>query len=432
MKTMKTLLILGAGTAGTMLANKMSPKLDRREWKIILVDKNDVHAYQPGFLFIPFGIYKAEDVILPQRKFVPRGVELVTSEVEVVEPSADRVVLCKNGGVLNYDQLVIATGTEIRPDQVEGMLDGGWQHNIFDFYTLEGAARLADFLRNWQGGRLVVNVAEMPIKCPVAPLEFVFLADWYFRKKGMRDRVEIVYATPLPGAFTKPKASALLGDLMAKKGIHVEAEFNIGEVDSSRNVIRSWDGREIAYDLLVAMPTNMGAEFIERSGMGDELNFVPTNRYTLQSEQWENIWALGDAANLPTSKAGAVVHYQMEAAVNNLLSSMRGEKPTHCFDGHANCFVETGFDKGVLIDFNYEIEPLPGMYPLPVVGPFRLLGESVFNHMGKLFFKWMYWNIILKGIDVPLPNEMSLVGKSITAEERKTYLQLIKKGACNV
>lgn len=429
---MKTFLILGAGTAGTMLANKMTQKLNRQEWKIILVDKDDVHAYQPGFLFVPFGIYKPADIILPRRKFIPSGVELVISEVEAIEPQAGRVILREDRRVINYDQLVIATGTQIRPDQVEGLLNGGWQHNIFDFYTLKGATQLAGFLRNWQGGRLVVNVAEMPIKCPVAPLEFVFLADWYFHKKGMRNRVEIIYSTPLSGAFTKPKASALLGDLMAKKGIQVEAEFNIGEVDSSRNVIRSWDGREIAYDLLVATPTNMGAEFIERSGMGDELNFVPINRYTLQSEQRENIWALGDAANLPTSKAGAVVHYQMETAMNNILSSIRGEKPTHCFDGHANCFVETGFNKGVLIDFNYEIEPLPGMYPLPVAGPFRLLGESVLNHMGKLFFKWMYWNIILKGIDVPLPNEMSLIGKNMTAEERKTYSKLMKKGDCNV
>lgn len=410
---MKTLLILGAGTAGAMFTNKIVRKLDPQEWKIILVDKDEAHYYQPGFLFVPFGINKPEETIKPKRRFVPSGVEFLISDIEQIEPHANRVVLAKDRRVIFYDYLVLATGVEIRPDQVEGMLDGGWRKNIFDFYTLEGASRLAEFLRTWQGGRLVVNVAEMPIKCPVAPLEFVFLADWFFTKRGIRDKVEIVYSTPLSGAFTKPIASAQLGSMLENKGIHVEAEFNIGEVDSSGNTIRSWDGREISYDLLVTTPTNMGAEVIERSGMGDEMNFVPTNKHTLQSNQWENIWVLGDAANLPTSKAGAVVHYQMDTAIKNILAHMKGQKLTAHFDGHANCFVESGFNKGLLIDFNYDIEPLPGVFPLPVIGPFRLLGESVINHWGKLAFGWMYWNLMLKGIDVPLPNELSMTGKIV-------------------
>ncbi len=410
---MKTLLILGAGTAGTMLANKITRKLDSRAWKVILVDKDETHYYQPGFLFIPFGMNKPEEIIRPKRKFVPAGVEFILSDIEGIDPGANQVTLTKENRVIHYDYLVIATGTEIRPDQVDGMLDGGWRQNIFDFYTFEGASKLANFLKTWQGGRLVVNVAEMPIKCPVAPLEFVFLADWYFTRRGIRNKVDIIYSTPLPGAFTKPIAAAHLGDMLEKRGIHVESEFNIGEVDPAKNVIRSWDDREIPYDLLVATPTNMGAKFIERSGMGDELNFVPTNKNTLQSEQWENIWVLGDAANLPTSKAGAVVHYQMEAAIENLLSHIQGRELKGHFDGHANCFVESGFNKGLLIDFNYDVEPLPGAFPLPVAGPFKLLGESVFNHWGKLAFGWMYWNLMLKGIDIPLPNEFSMLGKVI-------------------
>ena len=410
---MKTLLILGAGTAGTMLANKITRKLDSREWKVILVDKDETHYYQPGFLFVPFGMNKPEDIIRPKRKFVPAGVEFVNSDIELIEPGANRVKLTSENRVIHYDYLVIATGTEIRPDQVEGMLDGGWQKNIFDFYTLDGAIKLTEFLKTWEGGRLVVNVAEMPIKCPVAPLEFIFLADWFFTRRGMRKNVEIIFSTPLTGAFTKPVAAGQLAHVLEKKGIHVEAEFNIGEVDSSRNVIRSWDEREIPYDLLVSIPTNMGAEVIERSGMGDDLNFVSTNKNTLQSEKWENIWVLGDAANLPTSKAGAVVHYQMDAAIKNILAHMQGRELKGHFDGHANCFIESGFHKGMLIDFNYDVEPYPGAFPLPLLGPFRLLGESYINHFGKLAFGWMYWNLMLKGIDIPLPNEFNMIGKVV-------------------
>jgi sulfide:quinone oxidoreductase len=258
---------------------------------------------------------------------------------------------------------------------------------------------------------MVVNVAEMPIKCPVAPLEFLFLADWYFHERGIRDKVELVYATPLPGAFTKPKASAMLGDLLSEKGIHVEPDFNIGAVDATKQAIRSWDEREIGYDLLVAIPTNMGAEVIERSNMGNELNYVPTDKHTLQSKQWENVWVIGDATDVPASKAGSTAHFMLHTLAENILRQTRGLQPLPDFDGHVNCFIESGFDKGLLIDFNYDVEPLPGRYPLPGVGPFSLLEESRTNHLGKMSFKWIYWNILLPGRPMPVPNQMSMAGK---------------------
>jgi len=408
---MKTFLVLGAGTAGTMIARKMASKLDSRQWKVVLVDKDEKHYYQPGFLFLPYGLYTEQDVIQPKRKYIPEKVEFIISTIEMVEPDQSRVKLA-NGQTISYDQLVIATGVDIHPEQTEGLLDGGgWRKNIFDFYTYEGAAALGKHLKNWDGGRFVVNVVENPIKCPVAPLELLFLADWWFTKRGMRNKVELVFATPLPGAFTKPIAANALGAMLQRKNIHVEADYNIGTVDTSRNVISSWDEREIPYDLLITIPTNMGAEFVKRSGMGDELNFVPVDKFTLQSPKWENIWAMGDANNIPTSKAGAVIHFQMETVVNNILQHIQGKPVSHKFDGHASCYIESGFNKGVLIDFDYNQEPLPGKYPLPIVGPFTLLGETMINHWGKLAFKTLYWNMMLQGIAVPLPNKFSMVGK---------------------
>ena len=258
---------------------------------------------------------------------------------------------------------------------------------------------------------MVVNVVEMPIKCPVAPLEFLFLADWYFHEKGMRDKVEIVFATPLPGAFTKPKASALLGDLLNQKNILLEPDYMIMEVDHDSNVIRSYDEREVPFDMLVSVPTNMGAEVIKRSGMGDELNFVPADKHTLQSESWENVFIIGDAGNLPTSKAGSVAHFMLDGLVENILRHMEGLELLPLFDGHANCFIESGFEKGILIDFNYDVEPLPGKYPLPGFGPFSLLKESAANHWGKMAFRWVYWNMLLRGEEMPLESQMSMAGK---------------------
>ncbi|HZU85949.1 MAG TPA: FAD/NAD(P)-binding oxidoreductase [Anaerolineaceae bacterium] len=408
---MKTFLVLGAGTAGTMIARKMASKLDLQQWKVIVVDKETRHFYQPGFLFVPFGWYKPEQVVKPIKNFIARNVELIRSDIELIEPDANKVTLA-NKQVISYDYLVIATGCDIHPEQTEGMVDGGgWRQNIFDFYTFEGAVALSKFLNKWEGGRMVVNVSEMPIKCPVAPLEFLFLADWYFSKKGIRNKVELVYATPLSGAFTKPVASDALGALLAKKNIQVEPDYNIGSVDSGRNVIASYDEREIPYDLLVTIPTNMGADVIARSGMGDVLNFVPTDKYTLQSEKYPNIWVMGDANNIPASKAGAVIHFQMETVVKNLLAHIQGKELHEKFDGHASCYIESGFAKAVLIDFSYDQEPLPGKYPVPGIGPFTLLGESTINHWGKMGFRFMYWYLMLKGIEVPLPSKFSMAGK---------------------
>lgn len=407
---MKKLLILGAGTAGTMMLNKLSNVLDKNEWQITIVDQHETHYYQPGFLFIPFGIYKRKDVIKPKRDFFPSEANVIVSEIEKIEPKENRVIL-KDNKVLSYDILIIATGAQTKPEETEGLKGELWYKNVFDFYTIEGACALSNFFKHWEGGKLVLNITEMPIKCPVAPLEFVFLADSYFTERGIRDKVEIHFVTPLPGAFTKPKASTILGDFLDKKNIKLTTDFSIARVDNEQKKIISWDEREVDFDVLVSIPTNMGDELIARSGMGDELNFVPTDKQTLRSSEYENIFVIGDATNLPSSKAGSVAHFQADILFENILSVIEGREPHAKFDGHANCFIESGFGKGILIDFNYDTEPLPGKFPLPGVGPFSLLEETKMNHYGKVMFRWMYWNFLLKGTELPIESQMSMAGK---------------------
>ncbi|MEV4702839.1 FAD/NAD(P)-binding oxidoreductase [Actinoplanes sp. NPDC049316] len=413
---MRQLLVLGAGTAGTMVVNKLRRRLARTQWGITVVEPSDQHFYQPGYLFLPFGAYTADQVVKPTRRLVADGVELVHAEVERVVPDENRVLLT-DGRSLPYDYLVIATGVSPRPDQTPGMLDGGhWREKIFDFYTYDGAVALAAALDRFDGGRLVVHITDMPIKCPVAPLEFAFLADDYFRKRGLRDRVELVYATPLPGAFTKPIAAARLGSMLDERKIVVEPDFLVERVDGTSLV--SYDEREIPFDLLVTVPLNMGAEFVARSGLGNELNLVPVDRYTFLARGHDDIFAVGDANDIPTSKAGSVAHFAVDVFADNFVAYAAGRPMTGRFDGHANCFVESGGGKALLIDFNYDTEPLPGRYPLPGVGPFRLLTDAAVNHWGKLAFRWMYWNVLLPGRPVPLPAHMSMAGKHVpTAEE---------------
>jgi len=407
---MKKLVILGGGTAGTIMANKLSPVLDPSEWQITLVDEFETHYYQPGFLFIPFGIYTKEDVIKPKRDFFPPGIEVIMSGIEEILPKENKVKLA-NKKVLNYDYLIIATGSKIHPDETEGMLDGGWKQNIFDFYTVEGAVDLGNYLKYWEGGKMVINIVEMPIKCPVAPLEFVFLADWWLTEQGIRDKVDIEYVTPLPGAFTKPIASKFLGQFLEKKNIKLSTEFSTGSVDSGNNKIVSWEENKIDYDLLVTVPTNMGSQVIADSGLGDDFNFIPTHPNTLLSKEYENIFVIGDATDLPSSKAGSVAHFEADVLFENFHRIIDNRPLKEDFDGHANCFIESGFGKGILIDFNYDVEPLPGKFPLPGFGPFSLLEETRMNHWGKMMFRWVYWNLLLKGAELPIEAQMNMAGK---------------------
>lgn len=409
---MKKLLILGAGTAGTMAANKLRKEL-ADDWHIAVVEGDEIHYYQPGFLFLPFGTYSEKDVVRPTRHFLDDRVELVKADIQLVEPEMNRVQT--SVGSLEYDYLVIATGTHPRPHETPGLTAGEWRVSVHDFYTYEGAIALRDHLENWTGGRLVVNVMETPIKCPVAPLEFLFLADDFFKQRGMRDRVELVYATPMTDVFTKPVAARRLGRMLEKNGISVETDFYVERLDPERRTLVSYDEREVGFDLLVTIPINMGAEFVAASGLGDELNHVPVDRHTFLSESYDNIFAIGDAAALPTSKAGSVAHFSVEVLARNLPEYVAGRPMTETFDGHANCFVETGDNKALLIDFNYDVEPLPGKYPIPGVGPFSLLKETELNHWGKMSFKWVYWNGLLQGRPIPLPHRMMTVGKDMGA-----------------
>ncbi len=407
---MKKIVILGAGTGGTIMLNKLFNLLDLNEWQITIIDENETHYYQPGFLFIPFGIYTKKDVIKPKRDFFPPGANVVISKVERIEPEKNRIVL-KNDAIIQYDFLIIATGSQIKPEETEGLKSKLWYKSIFDFYSIDGSVLLASYFKQFKGGDVVISITEMPIKCPVAPLEFAFLADWYFTERGLRNKVNLKFVTPLPGAFTKPRASAIFGDFLSKKNIELVSEYNIARVDNENKEIISWDEKKIKFDVLITIPTNMGDDLIARSNMGDELNYIPTDKKTLRSLEFQNIFVIGDATDLPSSKAGSVAHFQSEILTDNIIAAIEGRELTAEFDGHANCFIESGFGKGILIDFNYDTEPLPGKFPLPGIGPFSLLEETKMNHYGKIMFRWMYWNFLLKGRELPIEAQMTMAGK---------------------
>jgi sulfide:quinone oxidoreductase len=392
-------VVLGGGTGGTLTANRLRRMYKPSELSITVVDQDDRHVYQPGLLFVPFGLTHPEDIVRPRGRQLHGGVDFVVYEVDRVDIVANRVHLAR-GGTLDYDVLVVASGAVLVPEETEGLTGPGWMEKVFTFYTPEGAGALEAALATFDRGRVVINVVDMPIKCPVAPLEFCFLADWYFTERGIRHRVDLTYVTPLDSAFTKPVASRQLRGMLDAKGVELVTEFNTGEVDGSGGRLVSYDGREVPFDLAVVVPLHGGAPYVGRSpGLGDDLNFVPTDEHTLQAKAAPNIFVIGDAANVPASKAGSVTHFEGETLVENVRRYLDGEPLEAGFDGHANCFIETGFHKALLIDFNSDTEPLPGHFPAAVGLP--LLKESRLNHLGKLMFQWFYWHTLLPGRDIP-------------------------------
>ena len=395
----KQIVILGGGTGGTMTANRLRRSFDPDEAEIHVVDRDDRHVYQPGLLFVPFGLAQVDEIVRPRRRQLRGGIDFHESEIDSVALDED-VVRLTDGTLLPYDVLVVSTGARLQPEETEGMTGPGWNERVFTFYSPEGAEGLRAALERFDGGRLVINLVDMPIKCPVAPLEFAFLADWHLRERGIRSRTELVYATPLDGAFTKPIASEHLTGLLAEKDVELVTEFNAGEVDGVGGKLSSYDGRELEFDLLVTIPLHGGAAYVERSpGLGDTFGFVPTDKSTLQTTVKPNVFALGDATDLPTSKAGSVTHFEGEVLAENIVRYFADKELDAGYDGHANCFIESGFHKALLIDFNYDTEPLPGHFPTPVGLP--LLQESRLNHLGKLMFQWVYWHGLLPGRQIP-------------------------------
>ena len=330
---MKKLVILGAGCGGTMMANKMRKLLDRKEWEITIIDRDNNHDYQPGYLFVPFGINTEKEIRKTKREFIKPGIRFVISELANVDWEK-QVITTETAGKFSYDILIMSTGCETLPEEVEGLAET-WNKTAFGFYTYDDCIQLKKALAQFEGGRLVVNIAEMPIKCPVAPLEFAFLVDWHLHERGIRDKVDLQFVTPLTGAFTKPVATQVLNQACEEKNINIVPNFAIGAVEGERKVIQAFDGTEVEYDLLVSIPPNFGAQVMIESDVADPMGYIPVDKHTLQPEGHDNVWVLGDGTNVPTSKAGAVAHYQADVLEENIMAYINGESPHARSDGHA-------------------------------------------------------------------------------------------------
>lgn len=405
----KKIVVLGAGTGGTIVSNNLRRHLPA-DWEITVIDRDNEHIYQPGLLFVPFGLQKSKTLVKSRKKYIIPGINFVIDEITGIDPVKQEVRTAKH--TFPYDFLVISTGCRIAPEENDGLMDA-WGRNAFTFYYLEAADLLRQKLKEFNGGKLVMNIAELPFKCPVAPIEFVFLADWYFKKRGIRNKTEIELVTPLQGAFTKPKASAVFTESAKEKNIKIRTSFELNQVNGKEKYIESVQGDKVNYDMLVIVPTTIGDNVISSSGIDDGIGYVPTHQNTLKALKHDRIYVIGDATNVPTSKAGSVAHYEADVVVFNIMSEIHGAKPEEIFDGHSTCFIVYSKGTSSLIDFNYKIEPLHGRFPVPKMGPFSLLKETKMNWYGKLGFEGLYWNVLLAGRHLGAPPTLVMAGKEV-------------------
>ncbi|HET7419570.1 MAG TPA: FAD/NAD(P)-binding oxidoreductase [Candidatus Dormibacteraeota bacterium] len=370
-------LILGGGVGGTVAANLMAREVGDTA-RITLVDATGVHVYQPGFLYVAVGQEKAAAIQREEAHLLRSDVKLVVDTATRIDPAAQKVVL-KSGRTLRYDELLIATGSRTVMEEVPG---GCAAH---DFYTMQGAERLFETLKHFDSGVIVIGVAGIPYKCPPAPVEFAFLLEDYLRKRGVRDRCEIKLLSPLNRAFTIEATSKLVQPILAARGIELTGFFNVESVDPIAGTVTSLEGETLDYDLLVLVPPHRGQKVVEASGLGDERGWIPVDKHTLKHARVPNIWAIGDATDIPISKSGSVAHYEASVAAEQIVAAVKSQAPpAHVYDGKVMCFLETGRGQATTIRFDYDHPPVSPM-------PSRLW------HWAKAAFNKTYWHTVPQG-----------------------------------
>ena len=383
---MKRVLILGGGVGGTLTANLLAKKLRRQikagQVMVTVVDLTGQHTYQPGFMYIAMGGERADKLHRPERGLLDARVGLVVGEIERVDEASQTVHL-KDGQRLGYDFLVLATGSRIVPEAIEHFAT-----EAHHFYTAEAALALRKALDAFAGGRIVVAIAGMPYKCPPAPLEVSFLIESELRDRGLRDGSQVHFCSPIGRAFTIESVSEMATPIFEQKGIEVHTFFNVEAIDPVKKAVLSLEGEELPYDLLILVPPHKGQQFLIDSGLAPAPGgWLPTDRATLQVGGRPNVFALGDATDLPLSKAGSTAHFEAPVVTERIAAGVLGREVDHKhgdYLGKVMCFFEIGDGKGTLLQFDYEHPPRP---PKP----------NQLWHLGKIVFNKTYWHTVPKG-----------------------------------
>jgi len=382
---MVRILILGGGSAGIMAAARLRKALPMGEADITIVERSDTHIYQPGFTLIVFGLEEPENIVKPMKDVIPAGVNLVQDEISEINPD-ENFIKTKGGKRLEYDYLIIATGAKLLFEEISGAEENLGKNGVHTFYTLEGAIELRKAIEEFEGGKIVLTQGPLPFKCPGAPIKFILMAEDYFKKKGIRNNVELTLTTALPRAFAREPYGSKLDQIFSDRNINVVTTFNPAKVDVENMEIKSFEGKSEQFDLLVVVPPNGGEEFLEDHPLADPIGWVECDKHTLIHNKYSNIFAIGDCANYPTSKTASGARKQADILTKNLLSILKGKEPKAKYTGHIICPILTRFGKAMFAEFDYEKSISPGV-------------EMWSDWVIKVYMlRPMYWSMMLKGL----------------------------------
>jgi len=384
---MKQIAIIGGGSAGVMFANRMRKEFTEDEVELTVIEKSDKHYYQPAYTLLVFDLDEPENIVKPTNELFFEGVNLVQDEAVKINPKENTVTTTKHGDI-SYDYLVIATGAKLALGEPEGMLEGLKKgENVHNFYTMDGALRLRDAIKNCDGGTIVSTFVEMPIKCPAAPIKFILMAEDTMRNLGKRNKFKFVLTTPMPSAFSRHPYMEKLNDIFESRGIETVANFAPGEVDHEKGVMKSYTGQEVNFDLLSITPPHEGADVIQNSdGVGDAAGWVTCDKYHMLSKYHDNIYGIGDATDFPTSKTASGARKQAKVLTERFKAILKGQEPKTTYDGEIICPILTKNKRAIFANFNYDKSLSPA-------------SESYLNWVLKVnMLRPLYWNLMLKGL----------------------------------
>lgn len=368
------ILIVGGGMGGTILANNLARRLQGElksgKVRLTMLSASDKHMYQPGLLYLAFGRNTPDELYRDQASLLEPGINFAADPVEEFMLDQNRVKT-KSGKTHDYDVIAIATGSRMVPETIPGLAE-----NSETFYTEESAVKMFRRLQGFTGGRVVITVG-VPHKCPMAPLEITFMLHDYFKDRGILDKVKLHYTYPIGRVHSLENVAKWAAPEFDRLGITYETLFNMKEVDGENKILRSEEGSDTPYDLLISIPAHRGMEVIEKGGLGQG-GFIPTHRHKLNMEGRTNVFVLGDTTNLPISKAGSTAHFEAEALGENIAALVKLGAPVREYDGKVFCFIEAGKDRATYAMFDYLNPPDPK-------APTKAM------HWFKMAYNKLYW-----------------------------------------
>jgi sulfide:quinone oxidoreductase len=374
------IVVVGGGIGGLLTANLLARRLDRTQAAITLVDTTGMHVFQPGWLYVALDRANARWLARDTRSLLHREVRLVIDEAGSID-LRERKVALNRGDQLDYDYLVVATGATLARNEVPGM-----KNATHDFYSSAGAERLREALRTFSGGDLLISVPPMPFKSPLAPVEFALLVDEYLQKRGVRDRTQVTFLSPLDRVVPIASVAGFVTDHLSRAGITVRTGFTLAGVED--NQLRSLEGEKLTFDLAVCIPPNRGAAIVAASGLGNEQGWIPTEPRTLRVRGQKDVYVVGDASNLPTSKNGSTAHFEAPRVAEQIIAAVEDRVPNPVRTRYRGLVIypfEVGGGKATVLVFDYDRPPRP-------------MPPSRFWHAVTWLFNRTYWFWVKTGL----------------------------------